>query len=161
MSDRRWCAGCGVTLQLGQRCGFCTWPGVKVDPNPEATAVAALQRDYAAAVEEQARKILKSPIDPFTYNSTTTTVPVYFENTTSTPKFAKIKKMENDMNVTANAIPTVGGHRAAVVRQGRVETFDGVGDEVLWESAKVYKTYDKAKAAAERRIADGLKAVFG
>lgn len=123
----------------------------------------------AKIMREETDRVEERFVGPLTYNFTNTTVPVYSMTSmsgayipanTTTDTFIHAKK-ENDMNVNANAIPTVGGYRAVVVRQGRVETFDGVGGEVLWESAKVYKNVDKAKAAAERRIAEGLKAVFG
>ena len=107
---------------------------------PEATVVAQLAKNMREETDRIAKQVLRDYSNTFTIATS---------------------KKENDMNVTANAIPTVGGYRAAVVRPGRLETFDGAGAEVLWESIKVYKTIEKAKAAAERRIADGLKAVFG
>lgn len=170
MSDRRWCARCGLSLPDGwdRAACSCGYTGQTYN-DPGESVAAALQRDYAAALRRGAERILKPSIHPLTYNQTNTTIPVYSMTSmsnayipanTTIDTFIHVKK-ESDMNVRATALPTIGGYRGIVYQR----TTNGPGidleDIVIWESVRVYKDKAKAERAAQRRIDEGVKAVFG
>lgn len=169
MSDRRWCARCSRQLPDGWDAVICScgYSGMTYNaPQNDVSTLAKHMREETDRIAKQvlyrdyAKRVEQSFAKPLTYNQTNTTVPVYYTNTSSTLKF-KPKQKENDMNVTANSTPTVGGFRAVIIG-GTLDNLAMVStNRVIWESTKVYKTHEKATAAAQRRIAEGLQAVFG
>lgn len=96
-------------------------------------------------------------------NGNTFTVPVNssaFKFVEFTGNAATPTTRGEHMNLRADAVPTVGGFRAVIMLHDDYHRTPDGGATVVWESADVWGTHERARDAATAHLRVGLAWLF-